>query len=191
MGDARQVAQLVTETLQALGRIDILVNNAGYRVRGPLEQLPIPEWDAMVRCNLTGVFLCSQAVGPIMMGRGAGVIINITSAAGRYGSRGMAAYAATKAGVTVFTQSLGAEWARHGIRVNAIAPGAVETEGALAVWKTPEMVAGVTQEIPLRRLGRPEEIARAAVFLASDQSSFMTGETLYVSGGPKTGGRED
>jgi NAD(P)-dependent dehydrogenase (short-subunit alcohol dehydrogenase family) len=191
VGEASQVAQLVTETHQAFGRIDILVNNAAYRTRGPLEQLPIPEWDAMVRCNLTGVFLCSQAVGRIMIGQGAGVIINITSVAGRYGSRGMAAYAATKAGVTVFTQSLGAEWAKYGIRVNAIAPGAVETEGALAVWKTPEMVAGVAREIPLRRLGRPEEIARAAVFLASDQSSFTTGETLYVSGGPKTSGRED
>jgi NAD(P)-dependent dehydrogenase (short-subunit alcohol dehydrogenase family) len=191
VGDAAQVEQLVTETRRALGRIDILVNNAGYRTRGPLEELSIAEWDAMVRCNLTGVFLCSQAVGRVMIGQRAGAIINITSVAGRYGSRGMAAYAATKAGVTVFTQSLGAEWARYGVRVNAIAPGAVDTEGARAVWRTPEMADRVAREIPLRRLGRPEEIARAAVFLASDQASFITGETLYVGGGPQTGGRED
>ena len=141
VGDVSQVERMVSETQQALGRIDILVNNAGYRTRGPLEQLPVTEWDAMVRCNLTGVFLCSQAVGRIMIGQRAGTIINITSVAGRNGARGMAAYAATKAGVTNFTQSLGAEWAKYGIRVNAIAPGAVETEGALAVWRTPEMIA--------------------------------------------------
>jgi NAD(P)-dependent dehydrogenase (short-subunit alcohol dehydrogenase family) len=191
VGDAGQVERMVTGTQQALGRIDILVNNAAYRIRGPLEHLPVEEWDAMVRCNLTGVFLCTQAVGRVMIGQRAGTIINITSVSGRYGSRGMAAYAATKAGVTTFTQSLGAEWAKYGIRVNAIAPGPVETEGALEVWKTPDMIARVAREIPLGRLGRPEEIASAALFLASDQSSFVTGETVYVAGGPKTSGRED
>jgi NAD(P)-dependent dehydrogenase (short-subunit alcohol dehydrogenase family) len=191
VGDAAEVERLVAETRRTAGRIDILVNSAGYRTRGPLEDLPLPEWDAMVRCNLTGVFLCCQAAGRVMIGQRAGAIVNVSSVAGRQGSRGMAAYAATKAGVTVLTQSLGAEWAKYGVRVNAVAPGAVETEGALAVWRTPEMVARVAREVPLRRLGRPEEIAQAAVFLVSDQASFITGETLYVGGGPQTGGRED
>jgi NAD(P)-dependent dehydrogenase (short-subunit alcohol dehydrogenase family) len=145
----------------------------------------------MIATNLTGVFLFSQAVGRVMIGQRAGTIVNVTSVAGRSGARGMAAYAAAKAGVTVLTQSLGAEWAKYGIRVNAVAPGPVETEGVLEVWKTPAMIAQATGEVPLGRLGRPEEIAWAVVFVASDQARFMTGETLYVSGGPRVGNRED
>jgi 3-oxoacyl-[acyl-carrier protein] reductase len=191
VADAVQVDDVVGRTTSAFGRIDLLVNNAGYRIRSPLEDLSRREWDAMIATNLTGVFLFSQAVGRVMIGQRAGTIVNVTSVAGRSGARGMAAYAAAKAGVTVLTQSLGAEWAKYGIRVNAVAPGPVETEGVLEVWKTPAMIAQATGEVPLGRLGRPEEIAWAVVFVASDQARFMTGETLYVSGGPRVGNRED
>src|SRR5207244_4367943 len=147
--------------------------------------------DAMVQTNLTGVFLLSQAAGRVMIKQGGGKIVNVTSVAGRTGSRGMAAYAAAKAGVTALTQSLGAEWAKYGITVNAVAPGPTETEAVLAVWKTPAMIANASREVPLQRLGRPEEMAWAVIFVASEQANFMTGETVYVSGGPRVANRED
>jgi NAD(P)-dependent dehydrogenase (short-subunit alcohol dehydrogenase family) len=191
VGDAKQVDRAVAETVDAFGRIDLLVNNAGYRIRAPLEDLPREEWDAMVATNLTGVFLFSQAAGRVMIRQRRGKIVNVTSVAGRTGSRGMAAYAAAKAGATVLTQSLAAEWAKHGILVNAVAPGPTETEGVLEVWKTPAVIERAAREVPLQRLGRPEEIAWAVIYVASDQANFMTGETVYVSGGPRMANRED
>ena len=191
ISDTAAVDAVVARTLDTFGRVDILVNNAAYRLRYAFEDLPRAEWDAMIGTNLTGVFLFTQAVGRVMIRQRAGKIINVSSTAGRTGARGMAAYAATKAGVTVLTQSLGAEWAKHGVLVNAVAPGPVETEGVLEIWKTPAMIERAAREVPLQRLGRPEEIAWTVIFVASDHANFMTGETVYVSGGPRMSNRED
>src|SRR4030095_12519380 len=174
VGDGPQVEAAVKRTVDTFGRIDVLVNNAGYRIRARLEDLPRHEWDAMIATNLTGVFLFSQAVGRVMIQQKGGTIVNVSSVARRSGA-----------------QSRGADWAKAGMRVNAVAPGPVETEGVLEVWKTPAMIANASREVPLGRLGRPEEIAGAVIFVASDQAQFMTGETMYVSGGPRVANRED
>src|SRR5581483_10682958 len=123
VADAADVDAIVARTLAEFGRVDILVNNAAYRIRYAFEDLPRAEWDTMVGTNLTGVFLLTQAVGRVMIRQRGGKIVNVSSTAGRTGARGMAAYAATKAAVNVLTQSLGAEWAKHGVLVNAVAPG--------------------------------------------------------------------
>jgi NAD(P)-dependent dehydrogenase (short-subunit alcohol dehydrogenase family) len=180
--EATQVERVVAETVREFGRVDLLVNNAGYRIRAPLDQLPRREWDAMVGTNLTGVFLCCQAVARVMIPRRAGKIINITSVAGRTGSRGMAAYAAAKAGVTALTQSLGAEWAKYGITVNAVAPGLTATEGVMASpHKEAFEFVQMLQCIPRR--GEASDIAPAVAFLASEEAGWVTGQLLVADGG--------
>lgn len=183
--------QVVKKALDAYGRIDVLINNAGASFRCPVEEMSLNGWNTVISINLTGVFICSQAVGKIMIKQGGGKIINISSIAGRDFSAEMAHYAAAKAAVISFTKSLAVAWAKYNITVNAIAPGPVETEGYLSVGKeVPGFMAARTEKVPLKRWGKPEEIALPAMFLASDASSFMTGETISIDGGPPISGRE-
>jgi len=183
VGDARQVDEAVAQTLSAFGRIDLLVNNAGYRIRSPLEDLPRHEWDAMVQTNLTGVFLFSQAVGRVMIKQGRGKIVNVSSVAGRNGVRGMAAYAAAKAGVTVLTQSLGAEWAKHGITVNAISPTFVRTPQVASLLADDAFRERLYARIPLHRIAETDDLVGAVLFFCSDASAFVTGQVLTLDGG--------
>ena len=178
------VDNMVKRTLDEFGRVDILVNNAGAGFNCPLEDLSPGGWDAIMNIDLRGVFLCSRAVGKVMIQQKKGKIINISSIAGVYGSPMMAHYGAAKAGVINFTKSLAAEWAKHNININCIAPGPILTEGYQILRE-----AGGLGDLPpgrnaLNRWGRPEEIAYATIFLASEASSFVTGETICVDGGP-------
>jgi NAD(P)-dependent dehydrogenase (short-subunit alcohol dehydrogenase family) len=187
--DPDQVNAVVQRTLEEFGKIDILVNNHGASFRAPVEQISPNGWNAIVGINLNGVFLFCQAVGKHMIERQQGVIINISSMAGVHGSQLMSHYGAAKAGVINFTTTLALEWAPHNIRVNGIAPGPVETEGYLQVLhqtnpNAEEVYRNIASRVAMGRWGRVEEIAYPTIFLASDASSFMTGTTIYVDGGP-------
>ena len=181
-----QVDNMVQKTMDEFGRIDIMVNNAGASFLCPLEDMSPNGWDAIMNINLKGTFLCSKAAGKIMIQQKAGKIVNISSVAGVDGSPLMSHYGAAKAGVVDFTKSLAIEWAKHNIMVNAIAPGLIETEGVKAQMELdPDGVKEMLKQVPLGRYGRPEEIAYVVIFLASEASSFITGETLVVKGGPQ------
>ncbi len=187
--DQERVNAVVQRTLEEFGRIDVLVNNHGASFRAPVEKISLNGWNAVVSINLNGVFLFCQAVGRHMIERQQGVIVNIASMAGVHGSQFMSHYGASKAAVINFTTTLALEWAPHNIRVNCIAPGPIETEGYLQVLHqtnpNPEEVYRHTaSHVGLGRWGRIEEIAYPTVFLASEASSFMTGTTIYVDGGP-------
>jgi 3-oxoacyl-[acyl-carrier protein] reductase len=176
------VQQMVEGTLNRWGRIDILVNNAGGAIRKPVLEMEESEWDQIVALNLKSVFLCSQAVLPAMMRQRSGKIVNISSIYGFTGSERRANYAAAKAGVVAFSKSLALEVAHAGISVNAIAPGLIATERVRGRYSDEEWKKRVST-FPMGRAGMPEEIARAALFLAQDDNTYMTGQTIHVNGG--------
>jgi NAD(P)-dependent dehydrogenase (short-subunit alcohol dehydrogenase family) len=178
LGRVAEARRLVAAAVDAFGRLDVLVNNAGLFTRRPALELEEADWDQLLDVNLKGAFFCAQAAARAMLGRG-GAIVNVSSdAAWSGGLNPCAHYAASKAGMLSITRSLAKELAPHGIRVNAIAPGMIETDMGGTAGAT---LAGL--RIPLGRYGTPEEVAAAAVFLASDQASYVTGATLNLSGG--------
>ncbi len=177
------IAAAVGEAEAALGPIDILVNNAGITLEKKTVEVTDEEWDALLATNLSSMFRCVRAVAPGMIGRSRGKIINIGSMYGIIGVPRYAAYCASKAAVDGLTRSLAAEWARHGIQVNCLAPGYMNTDiprEALADEKTRALFLS---RIPARRIGEPEEVGALAVYLASSASDFMTGQTVYLDGG--------
>jgi len=181
---ADQITATVTEIADALGPIDILLNNAGSLVeRKSNREMTAELWDDVINLNLTSAMICSQAVAPAMMERKSGVIINVVSiAAHTGGGPGAGAYAAAKAGLIALTKAQAKEFAPHGIRVNAISPGTIDTPFH-EVFSTPEMIRNTITTIPLGRIGTPEDCAKVVAFLASDLSSFVIGETIEVNGG--------
>ena len=177
-----QVANLIEKTVAEFERIDIVVNNAGGSFTIPTMELSEGGWDAIISENLKSVFLCCKAAARVMISQGKGSIVNIASIAGLRGYTFNAAYGAAKAGVIEFTKTLAIDLVSHNIRVNAIAPGYIVTPGMLQLDK-PERIQAMSRHIPLGRLGRPEDIVGGAIYLASDASSYVTGETLVIDGG--------
>jgi NAD(P)-dependent dehydrogenase (short-subunit alcohol dehydrogenase family) len=180
---AIDVTRLVDQAEEALGGIDILVNNAGVNIRGASDALSEADWDTVIDTNLKGPFLCARAFGPRMAARGWGRIINLGSILSVIALPGRAPYAASKAGVANLTRVLGLEWAAQGVTVNAICPGPFGTEMNRPLLNDPEKYAAFVAKIPMGRWGELHEIKGAAVFLASDASSFVTGSLLFVDGG--------
>jgi NAD(P)-dependent dehydrogenase (short-subunit alcohol dehydrogenase family) len=180
-----QVDELVERTLKHFGHIDILINNAAGNFVCRAEDLSPNGWNAVVGIVLNGTFYCSRAVGRQMIQRGAGgAIVSILANYVWTGNAGTIHSAAAKAGVMSLTQTLAVEWASHRIRVNAVAPGAVESPGAAKqLWDSPEAVGRITRGVPLQRLGKPEEVADAVAFLVSDHAGYITGEVLTIDGG--------
>jgi NAD(P)-dependent dehydrogenase (short-subunit alcohol dehydrogenase family) len=179
-----QVDEMVTRVVHHFGRIDILVNNAAGNFICRAEDLSPNGWNAVIGIVLNGSFYCSRAVGRHMIARGGGgAIVSILANYVWTGSAGTIHSAAAKAGVMSMTQTLAVEWARHNIRVNAIAPGPIESAGAAKqLWNTPEAAQRIADMVPLRRWGKPEEVADAVVFLVSDHAGYITGEVLTIDG---------
>jgi 2-deoxy-D-gluconate 3-dehydrogenase len=178
-----QIRTVVEEAESALGPIDILVNNAGITLDKPSLEVTDEEWDTVLSTNLTSMFRCVRAVAPGMIARGRGKIINVGSMYGVLGVPRYAVYCASKAAVGGLTRSLAAEWARHGIQVNCLAPGYMNTDIPRAAMADPETRERFLSKVPARRLGEPAEAASLAVYLASPASDFMTGQTVYLDGG--------
>jgi len=180
-----QVDEMVHRVIHHYGHIDILVNNAAGNFICRAEELSPNGWNAVIGSVLNGSFYCSRAVGKRMIERGAGgTIVSVLANYVWTGSAGTVHSAAAKAGVMSMTQTLAVEWARHRIRVNAVAPGPIESPGAARqLWNTPQDVERISNTVPLGRWGHPSEVADAVAFLVSDHAAFITGETLTVDGG--------
>lgn len=181
------VASLVEAVVRAHGRIDTLVNVAGMNIRKRAETYTAGEYDQIIDTNLRGLFMLAQAAGKQMIKQGAGAIVNIDSLNTYAPLKGVVPYAISKAGVVMMTRALALEWGAYGIRVNTIAPGFFPTELAKKVWAQPKMQAWGRENTPLQRLGEVDELVGAAIFLASQASSFVTGHCLRVDGGVSAG----
>ena len=178
-----QVQGMVDQAVREFGRIDILVNNAGTRTHKWLLEMAEEEWDRIIDTNLKGTFLCTQAAAREMVKRDYGRIINITSPAGERARTQRIHYVSSKGGINAFTRGAAAELAPHHITVNAIAPGITETELTQVYFRDPKRVEMYKKTLPLGRVGKPRDIANAALFLASDEAEWITGAILWVDGG--------
>jgi 2-deoxy-D-gluconate 3-dehydrogenase len=178
------IQNLVDRTVEEFGKIDFLFNNAGINRRNPCEDFTEEDWDDVITVNLKGAFFLSQAVARVMISqKRKGKIINTSSRIALQSGKALPAYGASKAGLTQLTKSMANDWAQYNILVNAIGPGYVRTEMTEPLYQDKEFSAGITSRIPLGRWANPEDFGGAAVFLASDASDYITGQTIFVDGG--------
>ena len=180
---AGDVERLAVSVEAALGPIDVLINNAGVNIRGTVDQLTEADWDSVIDTNLKGPFLCARAIGPGMVKRGWGRVVNLGSILGAVALGGRAPYASSKADVINLTRVLALEWAGTGVTSNAICPGPFATEMNLPLLNDPVKYQEFVKKIPMGRWGELDELAGAVVFLSSPASSFITGTALFVEGG--------
>ena len=181
VSDPDQVEEMIKKILNDFCRIDILVNNAGVVMDKKLENMSIEQWNRVISVNLTGTFNCTKSVIKYMKEQGEGKIVNIASVVGEIGNFGQSNYAASKGGVIAFTKTVAKEYAKDGILVNAIAPGFINTK---ILQNIPEKVMQkILDQIPLGRLGAPEEVAKLVCFLASDDANYITGQVININGG--------
>ena len=183
VADQEVCARLVAQTVAAFGAIDILVNNAGIIRRSPAVEQSAEDWAAVIEVNLSSVFRLTQLAGRHMLAQGSGKVINIASLLSFQGGILVPAYAAAKGGVAQLTKAFANEWAARGVNVNAIAPGYMDTDNTEALRKNPERARQILERIPAGRWGEPEDLAGAAVYLASSASDYVNGHVLVVDGG--------
>lgn len=183
VSDADAVESAVANLLENVGAPDILVNNAGVQRRAPIHEFPVADWDDIVAANLSGVFYVSRFITPAMVARGSGKVVNVASVQSRLARQTIAPYSATKGGVAQLTAGMAADLARFGIQVNALSPGYFATEMNSALVDDPEFTRWLTQRTPAARWGDVDELRGALLFLASDASSFVSGQNIFVDGG--------
>lgn len=185
--DYDSIQRMVEAAMAHYGKIDILVNNAGCNVRKPAIEVTWDDWNLVLETNLRGTFFTAQAVARTMIPRGYGRIINIGSVTSVFGYAGLGPYGASRGGTRQLTMSLADDWGRHGITVNCLAPGWFKTAQNAVMYEDADWVAYLVDRIPLKRPGQPADLDGAVVFLASDASAYITGQTLLVDGGISTG----
>jgi 2-deoxy-D-gluconate 3-dehydrogenase len=183
MREGKAVEALAGQAIEAFGGLDIIVNNAGIAPAGSFVKQDQKVWDEVMAVNVAAPAILARAAGSHMMAQGSGKIINIASTSGILGKASLVAYSASKGALLQFTKALAAEWAQKGIQVNAIAPGAFETDAQAAVLENPEILARRLARIAVRRMGQSEEIGPLACYLASSRSSFVTGSVFVIDGG--------
>jgi gluconate 5-dehydrogenase len=185
--DEGSIHRAIEAAHAAFGKIDILVNNAGCNVRKRATEVTWDDWNLVLDTNLRGAFFVAQSVARHMIERGSGRIINIGSVTSMFGFAGLGPYGASRGGIRQLTMSLADDWGPHGITVNCLAPGWFKTEQNKVLYEDKEWVDYLVDRIPLRRTGKPEDLEGAVIFLASDASAYVTGQTLLVDGGITTG----